>query len=112
MSRFQFYSNFVSKLQSFIFKWQVKMSSEFLLSKDTTIFVGGLQPNISEDEICNHFKDIGPIRRCNFMNTNVASRCFAFVEFENKDDGKISLILITNFAFSGTSDPRTQQEFP
>ena len=75
---------------------------EEMLDSSKKIFVGGLDPNVKNDDLRDYFSKYGPVREACvlFDNNRGASRCFGFVTFEKKETVE-RLVKNNNYSIKG-----------
>lgn len=90
---------------------------EEMLDSKKKIFVGGLDPNVTNEDLRAYFTQFGEVRDANVLydSDRGISRCFGFVVFENKETVD-ELVKQQNFAIKGKAIdvklavPKSQQK--
>lgn len=75
---------------------------EEMLDSTKKIFVGGLEPSVTNDDLRNFFIKFGDVREAVvlFDNNRGTSRCFGFVTFEHKETVEL-LVTDNNYMIKG-----------
>lgn len=90
---------------------------EEMLDSKKKVFVGGLDPGVTSNDLKEYFMGFGQVKEAKVMydNDRGVSRCFGFVYFENKETVD-KLVKIHHFAIKGKtievkySVPKNQQK--